>query len=159
MPLYHEHAPNNFRPWQGEPINDVTHPRDIEQVWSVAELAAVGLFAPAPAEAVPEGKVAISIAVQRLAGVVRYVNDLADAPPPPVPNSISPLQARKALRVAGFKAAVDAYVATLPEADQEEWEYATEVRRDNAVISAGVAAGIMTNEQVDDLFRLGETFR
>ncbi len=78
-------------------------------------------------------------------------------PPAPVPQSMSPLQARRALRAAGLKAAVDAYVATLPEEEQEAWEYATEVRRDNEVIAAGAAALGLSAEQVDDIFRLGPT--
>jgi hypothetical protein len=72
-----------------------------------------------------------------------------------VPSSISPLQARRALRQAGLKAAVDAYVATLDEEEQEAWEYATEVRRENAIIAAGATALGLTDAQLDGLFVLG----
>lgn len=157
MTLYLEQPADIFSPWHGEPINGVTHPRDIEQLWPTADLAAIGLYAPAAADDVPAGKIVTSTSVSRVGGLVRYVNELADAPPAPVPASITPLQARKALRLGGFKAAVDAYVATLPEEEHEEWLFARDVYRDNAIIAAGIAAGIMTDTQVDDLFRLGET--
>lgn len=157
MTLHHEYEPNTFRPWMGEPIDDVSHMLEIEHMWSAEELAVIGLYAAAPAEEVPAGKVVMSTSVRRVGGMVRFVNELADAPPPPVPASITPLQARKALRVAGFKAAVDAYVATLPVEQQEEWEYARDIYRDNPIIAAGITAGIMTEAQVDDLFRLGAT--
>jgi hypothetical protein len=78
-------------------------------------------------------------------------------PPPAVPTSITPLQARKALRAAGIKPAVDAYLATLGEEEQEEWDYAIEVRRDNATINNGWALLGRSQAELDDLFRLGAT--
>lgn len=71
-----------------------------------------------------------------------------------VPFSVTPLQIRKALRQVGLKAAVDGYLATLPEEVAEEWEYALEVRRDNPTILAAADALGMTEAQADDLFRL-----
>lgn len=78
-------------------------------------------------------------------------------PPVPVPTSISPLQARKALRQAGLKAAVDAYVASLSEEEQEEWEYAIEVQRTGPTINNGWALLGRSQAELDDLFRLGAT--
>lgn len=75
----------------------------------------------------------------------------------PVPASLSPLQARKALRQAGLKAAVDAYVDTLSEEEQEEWEYAVEVHRSNATLNTGWALLGRSQSELDDLFRLGAT--
>lgn len=72
----------------------------------------------------------------------------------PVPFSVTPLQIRKALRQIGLKAAVDGYLATLPEEVAEEWEYALEVRRDNPTLLAAADALGMTEAQADDLFRL-----
>lgn len=72
----------------------------------------------------------------------------------PVPFSVTPLQIRKALRQVGLKAAVDSYLATLPEEVAEEWEYALEVRRDNPTLLAAADALGMTEAQADDLFRL-----
>lgn len=87
-------------------------------------------------------------------GVVDY-----DPPPEasPVPLAVSPLQARKALRHVGLKAVVDAYVASLSDEEQEEWEYAPEIRRDHAVLNAGWEALGKTQPELDDLFRLAAT--
>jgi hypothetical protein len=73
--------------------------------------------------------------------------------PDPVPASVSPRQARTALRAAGLLSAVNAAVAAAGEQAQIDWDYALEVRRDNPLI-ASMAAGLnLTSEQVDDLFR------
>jgi len=74
--------------------------------------------------------------------------------PPPVPQSVTPLQMRKALRQLGLKATVDAYVATLDEESAEEWEYALAIERTNPQIGKAVTAMGWTTEQTDDLFRL-----
>jgi len=80
MTLYLEYEPDAFRAWWGEAIDGVSHPQDIETLWSEADLAAIRLFAPAPAEDVLAGKQIASTSVQRVAGVVRYVHLLEDAP-------------------------------------------------------------------------------
>jgi hypothetical protein len=69
-----------------------------------------------------------------------------------VPASISPLQARKALRAANLMEAVNAWLATQPEEVREEWEYAREIERDNPTIAAACAALGLTEEQRDQLF-------
>ena len=76
-------------------------------------------------------------------------------PPLGIPFSITPLQARRALRAAGLLDAVNAWIATQPAEAQEAWEYCIEVRRDSPLI-AGAQLGLsLTDEQVDDLFRAG----
>jgi hypothetical protein len=76
-------------------------------------------------------------------------------PPVPVPSSITPLQARRALRAADLLNAVNAWIATQSADAQEAWEYCVVVRRDDALI-AGAQEGLgLTGEQVDDLFRAG----
>lgn len=82
MTLHHEYEPGLFRAWNGEPINDVSHPVDIALVWSDEELAAIDLYHPAPADVVPEGMMVVTTSVQRVAGVVRYVHELVEAPVP-----------------------------------------------------------------------------
>lgn len=84
---------------------------------------------------------------------------LAMAVPVPLPVSaaLTPLQARRALRISGLKEAVESYVATLPEEAQETWDYALSIERDHPIITGGAAALGLTVAQVDDLFRLGAT--
>lgn len=74
-----------------------------------------------------------------------------------VPQSVTPLQARKALRQAGLKAQVDAYVATLSDEAREEWEYCISVERNNGLVNDAATALGMTEDQKDDLFRLAAT--
>lgn len=81
---------------------------------------------------------------------------IADANP--VPQSVTPLQMRKALRQIGLKAAVDEYVALLDEEAREEWDFCSEIRRDHAVLNAGAAALGKSEAEVDDLFRLAATY-
>jgi hypothetical protein len=73
-------------------------------------------------------------------------------PPVQIPQAVSPLQARKTLRIAGIKEQVEAFIATLSDADREEWEYCIEVRRDNPTIALAATALGLTAEQVDQLF-------
>jgi hypothetical protein len=76
-------------------------------------------------------------------------------PPGPVPEAITPLQARRSLRAADLLDAVTAWIVTQPAEAQEAWEYCIEVRRDSPLIAAAQVALGMTDEQVDDLFRAG----
>jgi hypothetical protein len=81
---------------------------------------------------------------------------------PPVPELVDMAQARLALLHGGITASdVDALIAQMPspqrEAAQIEWEYRPTVRRDSPLVTAlGPLLGL-TDEQVDDLFRLGFT--
>lgn len=72
----------------------------------------------------------------------------------PVPESISPLQARRALRNANLYDAVVDAVANADDPDlTDAWEYATVwLRSDPHINTLAVALGL-TSEQVDDLFR------
>ena len=100
--LYIE-TPEAFVPWTGQPVNGVRHPTNIEDVWTDEEIAAAGLFKPADADPVPEGKVVVSAEVQRVNGVVKYVNTLADVPAPqPEDFSLSDGQLRTGLIKAGI---------------------------------------------------------
>jgi len=87
----------------------------------------------------------------------------AYVPPPepvsaPVPQSVTPLQMRRALRATGLKATVDAALAAASDEVREEWEYATEILRDNATLEAmGHALG-KTDAEIDALFQLAATF-
>jgi hypothetical protein len=78
---------------------------------------------------------------------------------PPVPASISPLQARNALRAWGIgKAEIAAFFASIEdqlqrEAAEDAWEYATSIERANPLIAACAAHLGKTAEEVDQFFR------
>lgn len=73
MTLYLETSSGEFAPWSGEAIAGIRHPLSIESSWTVKDLAAIGLHAPAPAAAIAESMVATGTTVARVDGVVRYV--------------------------------------------------------------------------------------
>lgn len=76
--------------------------------------------------------------------------------PAPVPAVASMRQARLALLQAGKLQDVDAAIAALPspakEAAQVEWEYATEVSRDSALMQQLAAAIGLDDAALDALF-------
>jgi hypothetical protein len=81
----------------------------------------------------------------------------APAPEPtPIPRTASMRQARLALLQIGKLSAVDTAIAALPspakEAAQIEWEYATEVTRDSALMQQLAAAIGLTEADLDSLF-------
>lgn len=98
MTLYLESL-GAFTPWTGERVNDVLYPRNIEQLWSAAELEAIGLWRDdmiAPADEVPDGKIVVSTTVQRVEDVVQFVHELADAPYPTADDVVAELTRRLA---------------------------------------------------------------
>lgn len=82
---------------------------------------------------------------------------LETPPPVLVPVAVTPLQMRRALRQAGLKGAVDAFLSAAGEEAQEAWEYAIEVRRDDALVAMAAASVDMTSSELDSLFQLAAT--
>lgn len=115
MTLYLEDPVGTFTAWLGAPIRDVRRPLNIEQLWTTDELADVDLYIPAAADAVPNGKVVTSTSVQRVDGVVKFVDALQDAPPPTSEQIAAEVERRIALplrvdglSVDGFQINMDA---------------------------------------------------
>lgn len=77
--------------------------------------------------------------------------------PAPAPQSVTPLQARRALRQAGLIDQVNAAAVTSPET-KDAWEFASSVERSSVFVSALATALGLTDDQVDDLFRSAATF-
>jgi hypothetical protein len=71
---------------------------------------------------------------------------------PEIPQSVTPLQARKAIRAAGLKPQVDAALVAGGEEVQEAWDYAIEInRRDPLLLQIAAEAGLSAAE-LDQLF-------
>lgn len=68
------------------------------------------------------------------------------------PTAVTARQARLALLAAGLLDTVETAIATLPQAERIEWEYASEIRRDHPLIVSLAAALSLTAVQVDALF-------
>jgi hypothetical protein len=78
--------------------------------------------------------------------------------PAPVPQVVTPRQARLALEQEDLLDVVEGAVDAADKATQITWRFAAEVRRDDALL-AEVAGGLgLTSDDIDDLFRLAETF-
>ena len=76
---------------------------------------------------------------------------------PEVPTEVTPLQIRRALRQLGMYDSVAAYIETQSDDVKDAWEYAITIyRNDSMIISAGEALGV-TDDEIDDLFRLAST--
>lgn len=97
-----------------------------------------------------------------LAAAIDAAKDKPGAPDLPtptvdgIPTRVTMRQARLALLGAGKLAVVDAAIDGMPEPQKSaariEWEYSTEVQRNNGFVAAlGPALG-MTEEQIDALF-------
>jgi hypothetical protein len=71
--------------------------------------------------------------------------------PLPVPESITPRQARLKLLEVGLLDELEAVITT-NRAWQIEWEYATEVKRDSLLIDAIATQAGLTDEQIDQMF-------
>jgi len=74
-----------------------------------------------------------------------------------VPTTVTPLQARRALRQAGLIDQVNAAAAATPET-KDAWEFASSVERNSVFVATLAGALGLTDDQVDDLFRLAATF-
>lgn len=75
-----------------------------------------------------------------------------DEVPMPVPQIISARQVRLILLQQGLLETVGAMIEQQEEAVRIEWEYATEFRRDNPLLT-GLAANLgLTDEQIDEFF-------
>lgn len=82
----------------------------------------------------------------------------ADAPAVPVPQVISRRQAKQALLQAGLLDVADAAIAASGDrAAQIDWADAQEFHRDWATLISMQNALGLTDEQIDDLFRLAAT--
>jgi hypothetical protein len=107
-------------------------------------------WVPVAPPAVADGQIAIWASTQ-------WVTQSAlPTPAPAVPVSVTQRQARLALNQAGKLSAVDAAIAALPDPQNTgariEWEYASTIDRNSALVATlGVALGI-TDADMDALF-------
>ena len=81
--------------------------------------------------------------------------------PEPVPDEVTPVQFRRALREQGLRKQVDAYLDSLPEEDAEalrdDWDAATVIRRDDALVQQAADWMGLDGDDLDALFRLAAT--
>jgi hypothetical protein len=95
-------------------------------------------------------------------GSVVIVKRFVPASPDPVEMfrataAIGPLQMRRALRELGLKDAVDAFVAAQSADVREEWVVSTSFKRLDPMVMAAASHIGLTDDDIDDLFKLGMT--
>lgn len=94
---------------------------------------------------------------ERKSSTDQWISEVWVPGPAPVPQSVTPLQARRAMRQAGVLDAVKAAVANDPEM-QDAFDYAISFNREGTFIGNAQALLQWTDAQIDDLFRLAATF-
>lgn len=78
MPLF-KYENEEFVQWNGEPIEGVSYPFNIENMWSYESLASVGLYRPQEPLPVPEGfKIVSTKPGWAEDGYVRYIHELEE---------------------------------------------------------------------------------
>lgn len=75
----------------------------------------------------------------------------------PVPQQVTPRQIRQALTQAGLRDAVEYAVSQSSQDVKDWWEYSTVFERQNPQVIGMAAALGVSDSQVDDLWRLGDT--
>lgn len=80
-----------------------------------------------------------------------------DIPARPVPDSVTPRQIRLALNASGLRATVDNAVKAGSQGLKDWWEYSLDIERNHALINGMAAQLGITDQQLDDLFRLAAT--
>lgn len=73
------------------------------------------------------------------------------------PNTVTPLQFRKALNQLNKRKFVDDYVSTLDQDSKDAWEYAILIDRGDPIFEKAVIDGKITVDEIDDIFRLAST--
>lgn len=79
------------------------------------------------------------------------------APPTIVPKVVSMRQAKLALLQQGLLDSVNTVIEQAGDAAKIEWQYATEVKRDNSLVQAIASQLSITEQQLDDLFVLAKS--
>lgn len=100
------------------------------------------------------GEIFERVAALEFGTIAAFKPLIADTHAPDVPQSITPIQFRRILRRKGLFDAVKELLQAAGEDAMDEFEYATEIRRDDPLL-LGMAEQLMLNPiAVDDMFRL-----
>ncbi len=153
--LYKE-TQDGFSPWNpAEPINGTRYPPNIGELWAAADLAALGLYAPEPADPTPEGMIVTGTTVQRVGDVVKFVSAFEDAPaltPADVPLTMRQMRLGLLL-IGGFpRTFIQDAIDAIPDAAERDvaqiwYEETSVVEWDHPMTQQLIAAAGLPQEQ------------
>ncbi len=121
-------------------------------------LVGIGYWPIQPADPPPEGKVAVARDRALVDGVLKWVEVLEDAPPPPFP-TLKRKELRSALVSIGiFAADVTAKISEIADPTAREfalidWEDTQDYERDHPLVDTLAVGFALPSEQVDALWR------
>lgn len=152
-------TPEGYVPWTGAAIGGDIHPLGIETAWRAEALAAIGLYAPAAADAVPSGQRVVSTNVRRVNDVVKFVHTLEDIPAPhPSDLGLTKRQLRLGLLANGIlPSTIRATLESIPDAVEREtaltwFEYTDLIQWDHPQTQAMMALAGFTEEQASAMW-------
>lgn len=155
MYVVQETAPDVFvelAPHKSFTVGDTLHPWQVVELWSDADLAAIGVYR-VPYIETPAGKGLTSYSFARIGGEVVAVPVFADLPK----SNPSARQLRLALNALGLRQAVEDFVAAAGQNVKDSWEYSTEFERNHPFVTAAKEALQKTDAELDALFDLART--
>lgn len=85
-------------------------------------------------------------------GDYKLIGWYKEAPPPVVPDRVTPRQARLLLLQQGLLAQAEQMIAAMGEEAKITWEFATEITRNHPMIDAMAQTFNLTSEQIDQFF-------
>jgi hypothetical protein len=151
MAFAYETAPGAWREIDGPfEIADGAYPYNWPDLATDEELAALGIKPITEPGPPASGRVVTGSALTDVAGAPARSWITEAAPAPPV---VTMRQAQLALNTAGHLAAVEAAVAAADAVTRINWATATQLRRDNPLVSTLGTAISLTADDIDALFR------
>ncbi|WP_343698840.1 hypothetical protein [Caulobacter sp.] len=137
---------------------EVQYPGNIINLWTPEQLADIGVLSIVLAEPPPAGQVVTGRTLEVRSGVPHEVTTFGPAPPPPVPDKVSRMQAKQALLHFGLLDQFDDAIATSGDRSlQLYWAETSEFHRNHSKVSQLGESQGLTSAQLDDLFRFAAT--
>lgn len=151
--LVQEPTPDNFVEWQGELIEEVSYPREIESFWDSNQLAEIGLIKVQEAAQAPDGQHYLpDFIITRVNGIVQFVGTLTKDDLP----DLLPFQFFSMLALSGKQPALDAFIAGIPEPGHtiavNKLNRSLSFQRKNSLVLAAQNALALTDQQLDALW-------
>jgi len=155
MTLYKEVSNNTFAIWNGEPIDGIRYPKNIESLWSNTNLAALDLYIPVD-PGVADGRIVNTTSVARISNNVQYsytYRDLSEEIPANFP--LTSRQLRLGLIRNGYTLSfIQNIIDAIPDSTERDeaqvwWEFSDQIEWEHPMTGALLTlSGISANDAV-----------